>query len=100
MIPEGDVTRLELIIGRILRAGALVSTGLLSAGLVLSLSASGDAVAARLTSIGLIVLIATPVARVAASVFEYARQRDWLFVLLTSTVLAILLGSLLVALRG
>ena len=44
------------------------------------------------------VLLATPVARVAVSIAEFARQRDWTFVLYTSIVLALLLGSLLAAL--
>lgn len=100
MTAEGDVSRLERILGRVLAAGALTSTTLLAAGLMLSLAAPSSPLSARLTAIGLVVLIATPFARVVASVVEYARQRDWVFVLLTATVLAILLGSLLVALNG
>jgi uncharacterized membrane protein len=44
--------------------------------------------------------MATPAARVIASVIGYATERDWTFFALTATVLVILLGSLLVALRG
>jgi uncharacterized membrane protein len=40
------------------------------------------------------------VARVVTSVAQYAAERDWLFVALTATVLVVLVGSLLVALRG
>jgi hypothetical protein len=95
-----DANRLERLLGRVLGAGALASTALLAAGLTLSLAAPASPLSARLTSTGLVILIATPVARVVVSVVEYARQRDWVFVLLTSTVLGILLASLLVALRG
>jgi uncharacterized membrane protein len=42
--------------------------------------------------------MATPVTRVIVSVVEFARQRDWLFVLYTCIVLALLVGSLVVAL--
>lgn len=41
--------------------------------------------------LGLLALIATPIARVAASIVAFARQRDWLYVALTAFVLAILL---------
>jgi uncharacterized membrane protein len=44
---------------------------------------------------GLLLLIATPVARVAFSVFAFARQRDWTFVVVTLIVLGLLLYGLL-----
>ena len=47
-----------------------------------------------LIQLGLLLLIATPVARVAFSVAAFAFQRDRLYVLLTLTVLAILTYSL------
>jgi len=43
------------------------------------------------------ILLATPAARVVISVAEYARERDWLFVALTSIVLLTLAGSIAVA---
>ena len=47
-----------------------------------------------LIQLGLLLLIATPVARVAFSVFAFARQRDAIYVAATLTVLALLLYSL------
>ena len=44
--------------------------------------------------LGLLLLIATPVARVAFSVYAFVRQRDWTYVLITLFVLAVLLWSL------
>ena len=44
--------------------------------------------------LGLLVLIATPVTRVIFSVFAFSAQRDWLYVLFTLVVLAILVYSL------
>jgi len=47
--------------------------------------------------LGLLLLIATPIARVAVSVFDFARERDWLYVGLTAFVLAVLVYSLVVS---
>ena len=43
---------------------------------------------------GIILLIATPVVRVAMSVLFFLAQRDWLYVAITLFVLAVLVGSL------
>jgi uncharacterized membrane protein len=48
-----------------------------------------------LIQLGLLLLIATPVARVVFSVFAFLRQRDWMYVLVTLIVLAVLLYSLI-----
>ena len=42
---------------------------------------------------GLLLLIATPVLRVAVSIFAFLLQRDWIFTLLTAMVLGFLLLS-------
>ncbi|HUA01126.1 MAG TPA: DUF1634 domain-containing protein [Candidatus Aquilonibacter sp.] len=47
-----------------------------------------------LIQFGLLLLIATPVARVAFSVFGFAAEKDWLYVAITLIVLAVLLCSL------
>lgn len=91
--------RLERWLGKVLTAGVLASTGLLAAGLLLQLLGAASGTAAALTNAGLLVLMATPVARVVVSVVEYALEPDWLFATLTTTVLAILLGSLAVSLN-
>jgi len=48
-----------------------------------------------LIQLGLLLLIATPVARVALSLAAFARRRDTLYVIFTLIVLAVLLFSLL-----
>jgi uncharacterized membrane protein len=45
--------------------------------------------------LGLLVLIATPIARVAFSFFAFLWQRDWIYVLVTAIVLGLLVYSLL-----
>lgn len=57
-----------------------------------------DALALRrrgLIQCGLLLLVATPVARVALSVLAFARQRDYLYVGVTLIVLTILLYNLI-----
>jgi uncharacterized membrane protein len=44
--------------------------------------------------LGLLLLIATPIARVALSVIGFLRERDFTYVALTLVVLGVLLGSL------
>src|SRR6202045_1127969 len=46
--------------------------------------------------LGLLLLVATPVARVIFSVFAFARQRDFTYVVLTLIVLGVLLYSLFI----
>ncbi len=96
---DAGSARLERWLGRILGVGAVTSTTLLALGLVLQLANVLPNVADDLTHLGLILLIATPVARVVASVVDFTMSRDWIFTALTSLVLVILLGSLLVAIR-
>jgi uncharacterized membrane protein len=44
--------------------------------------------------LGFILLIATPVARVALSILGFTHKKDWTYVIITATVLVILLFSL------
>jgi len=44
---------------------------------------------------GLLVLIATPVLRVAASLVAFLHQRDWTYTVMTAFVLALLLASMM-----
>lgn len=49
---------------------------------------------AGIIQLGLLLLIATPIARVAFSVWAFAEERDWLYVTFTLIVLGLLLFSL------
>ncbi len=44
--------------------------------------------------LGVVLLLATPIARVAVSLVGFALQRDWTYVLITAIVLGVLLYSL------
>ncbi len=116
-----DDQRLELIIGQLLRAGVLLAAAVVLAGgsLYLAQSPHGRVnyhtfvtgpesirtvgaitrSAAQLNSgslmqFGLLLLIATPVARVMMAVVGFALERDWLYVVVSLIVLAVLLASL------
>jgi uncharacterized membrane protein len=114
--------RMELFIGNLLRAGVLLSALIVLFGAVIYLVRHGhsradyrvfrgepselrgvggilrDAVALRsggIIQLGLLLLIATPVARVAFSIFGFAQERDRLYVAVAATVLFILAYSLI-----
>lgn len=113
--------RVDAIIGSLLRAGVIVAAVLVLSGGALYLARHGSTIpdyhvfhgepaylrgvpgilgAARaldgpgLIQLGLLVLLATPLVRVAFSVVAFALQRDRTYVVVTSIVLAVLLYSL------
>src|SRR5262245_60543193 len=91
---------LEQLIGLVVRAGAVPSTVCLAAGLVMTPAGYGGGLTQLLLVGGMIILLATPVARVVVSVVGYAHERDWTFVMLTVIVLLALAGSLVAAFWG
>jgi uncharacterized membrane protein len=117
-----DDRRLETIIGRLLQVGVLVAAATVSAGGVLYLiqnhsghvdyrsfvpggpslrTLSGIVLSAAhfesqgLIQLGLLLLIATPVARVALAVVGFALERDRLYTVVSLIVLVILAFSLI-----
>ena len=93
-----SVERLERILGRVLAIGVSTSSVCLAVGLLMTFAGGNNAVARALLATGIVVLLATPVARVAVSSVGYARRRDWLFVTLTLVVFGELLATIVAAL--
>lgn len=89
--------RLEAMIGEVLRFGTIASSTLFAVGLVMALAGYRVELAGLLLNAALIILLATPAARVVVSVIEYIRERDWVFVVLTLVVLLALAGSVAAA---
>lgn len=114
--------QVEQIVGSLLRAGVLLAAAVVLAGGVLYLVREGRAAADYrvfvgeevglrslggvvgevlhlqshgIIQVGLLLLIATPIARVALSLFAFARGRDSAYVAVTAIVLAVLVYSLL-----
>lgn len=111
----------ELILGNLLIAGVTLAAAVVLFGGVLYMIKTGEHVppyrvfraepdslrtvhgivqgvlalrARSLIQLGLLLLVATPVARVAFSVLAFARQRDRFYVVITLIVLAVLLYSM------
>jgi uncharacterized membrane protein len=111
----------EMLLGKLLRSGVILAAAVVFAGGVWSLAQSKSKLEnykifrgepAELTHVtqivreavslnplgliqfGLLLLIATPVARVVFSVAGFAIERDWMYVVITMFVLATLLYSL------
>jgi len=60
-------------------------------GLVLAVTGAYPAAANGILTTGLVILMITPIGRVAASLVVYARLRDWFFVATTILVFVVLL---------
>jgi uncharacterized membrane protein len=88
---------LERTIGRVLRAGTVTSSVFLALGLAMAIAGADNVFTRLLPSTGVIILMATPAARVVVSFVDYVRQRDWVFVTLTAIVLLTLGGSVIAA---
>ena len=95
---EKGASRLEHIIGVVLRVGVAISSVCLAVGLALSFVPAAETSASWLLHAGIIVLLATPVARVMVSIVEYVNERDWMFATLTAIVLLELMASAVAAL--
>jgi uncharacterized membrane protein len=111
----------DQVIGRLLQVGVLIAAAVVLVAGVLLMKQSGGAPAAysvfrgqpaelrsiggvvrgvaaadstAIVQLGLLLLIATPIARVAFTLVAFAIQRDRMFVTITSIVLALLLYGL------
>ena len=94
---QSATQRLETTIGEVLRFGTITSSTMFAIGLVMTVVGYQPVVAQLLLATGLVILLATPPARVVVSVIEYVRERDWTFVLLTGIVLLALAVSVVAA---
>jgi uncharacterized membrane protein len=97
MNPENGMFAIERRLGRLLTVGTRVSTASLGLGLALAIAWPRHRVSLLLLSVGIVTLMATPIARVALCVLEFARQRDWWFTFYTLVVFVLLVGSVIVA---
>jgi uncharacterized membrane protein len=85
-----SLDRLERTLGRLLQAGVFSAAACLAIGLVAWMTAGPSAAATMALTIGLLILMATPILRVVVSLVAYVRMRDWFFVITTITVFVLL----------
>jgi uncharacterized membrane protein len=117
-----DDRRMELMMGRLLQVGVVLASAVILVGVVLYLRSRHTAVAdyrvfvsepdalrkpgrlfgeighgsaAALIQLGVLLLIATPVARVVFAVIAFLVERDWLYVSISMIVLGVLVFSLI-----
>jgi|RhiMethySRZTD1v2_1073278.scaffolds.fasta_scaffold1180171_2 uncharacterized membrane protein len=87
---DSPFVALEALLSRLMLAGVICSASALLIGLVMFLGGAGHRATAMILAFGLVVLMATPVMRVAVSVVESLRTGDWFFVSTTIAVLVLL----------
>jgi uncharacterized membrane protein len=88
---------MEEVIDFILRAGATTSAAFLAAGLLTTfLTAYGPTLGNNLILTGILVLFATPVARVSVSIFMFAAERNLLYTVITTIVLVNILIAIFI----
>jgi uncharacterized membrane protein len=90
---------LERVLSRLMLAGVLTSAACLLAGLAVFLLGGSAGLTTLILTVGLFVLMGTPVMRVAVSVLESIRMRDWFFVTTTLAVMVLLGLTMAHALR-
>jgi uncharacterized membrane protein len=118
---------MQAIIGNLLRGGVLLSTGVVIAGGIVYLIRHGKQLPEYKTfrsepdmlrtvpgilhsvwggrgrgilQLGILILIATPVCRVAFSIIGYLLEKDYLYMAITLLVLGIILGSMFGGMAG
>lgn len=117
-----DDARMDIIMGRLLQVGVLLAAGVvLVGGVMLVLAHNGDRVnyrtfvahplelrhpaallhgiahgdAAAIVELGILMLIATPICRVAFALVAFSIERDRLYMVVSLIVLAVLLWGML-----
>ncbi|QMU08981.1 DUF1634 domain-containing protein [Levilactobacillus suantsaii] len=111
-----EMAQVETVIGRILQIGVIFSAIVMAIGLILFLATGqsgypGDTLPLQFGAIlvgtwhlksfaimmlGIYCLILTPVLRVVVSIYAFYREKDHLYVAITTTVLIILMIALVI----
>jgi len=94
---DESLDRLESRLGMLLHAGVLSSAVCLALGLVTWFAAGATALSGWALTLGLLILMATPILRVLVSLVAYIRMRDWFFVGTTVAVFVLLGITVLLA---
>ncbi|MCT4397854.1 DUF1634 domain-containing protein [Pediococcus ethanolidurans] len=115
-----EMNQIELIIGQVLRIGVLISAAVILVGVLLIVFTGQTGYSAKIypttvnaiasgivalkpfaiVMLGLFLLILTPVLRVVVSIYAFAKERDHLYVWITTFVLVILLIGMWIGYLG
>ncbi|HEX3913990.1 MAG TPA: DUF1634 domain-containing protein [Steroidobacteraceae bacterium] len=88
---------LEQVLGRLLHYGTHVASAVIALGLLLAFGSGGAGM--RIATIGIVLFILLPVARVAAMLLFFWRARDYRFAAIAALVLLIIAFSYVVGSR-
>ncbi len=118
---------IELTIGNLLRAGVILSSIVIITGAIIYLSQSGNdhhnyhrfegmhntyyslsfvlhgvakGSGEHIIQLGVLILLATPVARIVFSLFGFIKEKDTLYIVITLLVLCIIAGSVFIGLEA
>jgi uncharacterized membrane protein len=86
VVVENQVEAIELVLARLLRMGSLLAAALLAAGIV-ALAAGATALAPKVMTAGLLVLLCTPVMRVVVAGYIFVKEKDWHFAFFSLVVI-------------
>jgi uncharacterized membrane protein len=89
-IDDSRFAALETLLARLMLAGVVSSAACLSVGLGLWIAGDAALTADFILTVGLFVLMGTPVLRVTVAVIEAYRMRDWFFLATTLAVMLLL----------
>lgn len=90
------VETVEIAVAQLLRIGVVIASVLITLGLGGMLVGISPSSATRLITIGLIVLVLTPIMRVVAAVVVYLREGDYVYAFISLFVLLMLATGLLI----
>jgi uncharacterized membrane protein len=113
---KAEMNRIELIIGKILRIGVIISATIMIVGLALFLITGYSGYVGNyhptnfntifqgiiqlkpyaIMMLGVFCLILTPVLRVIVSIYSFYKENDWLYVWITTFVLIVLVISFII----
>lgn len=117
---KDEMRDVELIIGKILRIGVVVSAIVIILGIILYFVNGGTGYPAgewpqrfgvmfqgiaqgksyAVIMLGIFLLILTPVLRVVVSIYAFAKEHDMLYVYITTAVLIILIFAMVLGYQG
>ena len=118
---------IEIVIGNLLRAGVIISSAIIVVGAIIYLWQSGHEhpdyrkfegmnntfyslsyvfngvskfSGEHIVQLGVLILIATPVARIVFSIIGFIKESDTLYIIITFVVLFIILGSIFLGIKA
>ncbi len=98
-LPPSPHAPIELVLARLLWVGSIVAAVLIAVGIGFMLNGRLNH-ATHLITVGLLVLLATPIMRVFTAAVIFVRERDWRFACFCLVVLCALAAGMLLGHAG